>query len=962
MALLVTRSATTSNLASSPRAEPGIRCILAPKNADASDAFDSPENVGRVMRGRVRELSREIESRRGNQNASVVPARPSSRPPARPPAQVHRSVQETVPPRTVVTSQEHVQSYTALAPQAYMHSTLRKHQDDLESKMEAAIMQASKSVNSSRSRREKIRRRGDENLVPSARGEPSLARAASPSKSNMCLRRAASPRSKENVSPAKNNMGTFKASPSPKGKVCNTVKMSPQAKDAMTNRVRHNVIAIEQRNPTPDPHRSKRLFGVTHTPAKVVNTHEKVNTTPPGHNGSPAKVVKTPDKVNAVSSAHTAAMSEARKVNYARSITQPRLRGERDSQQTTHSSYGRCLGGAQQTRSSTQVFCPPPRSPPPTAQHYPQTGTSAVCFGTRPPRYDSFVPLPAQQVNEAGKEPPRYGSYAPILRQQQEHKDVVQPKSPKKSPKKSPVLHHPPQVEVPVQVVPHLHSAAAPERKVRKGLVRCPSAPAVGGNVDPDSPDQIFLRFLSEPKAQETLRLFQKLLQKAGLPEDLSESSAFRNIIPYQRIRQLALGWRAKELLKVLDAKERKSGMDARNFLGKTEPRPLRALIIGGGPVGLRLAIELKLSGHQVEVVEKRMDFSRINRLHLWDWCKHDLKELGVKHFDPPGCSFGVDPDYCHIGIGELQSTLFKVSLLVGVRIIFGHEYLGLQHSGNSWNVQVTDSTKKEYLLPFDVLIGADGANSAVARTPGVNAQLGRVEFGLKKGSAIGLVANFVGNVRPDLRQFSWARQFAETRFSDLERKHGVSLENCVYYRSGLQHYVVMTPTAASLIDKGVFEDPYKEELTAGRNIRKDKVREIAQCAAEHFGLPRMQFAPPPDDAMLFDFSGIKRAQSGCAFLGSQDKPDAMVMLVGDALLEPFWPEGLGIMRGFLSALDAVAAINYWSKRDAKVARCISIDSFAKLKTLCGKTAEMVLQRDITKYSLDPKTRYRQSC
>ena len=34
-------------------------------------------------------------------------------------------------------------------------------------------------------------------------------------------------------------------------------------------------------------------------------------------------------------------------------------------------------------------------------------------------------------------------------------------------------------------------------------------------------------------------------------------------------------------------------------------------------------------------------------------------------------------------------------------------------------------------------------------------------------------------------------------------------------------------------------------------------------------------------------------------------------IIVGDSLLEPFWPEGTGCARGFLSAMDAG-----WMKRD----------------------------------------------
>jgi hypothetical protein len=35
-------------------------------------------------------------------------------------------------------------------------------------------------------------------------------------------------------------------------------------------------------------------------------------------------------------------------------------------------------------------------------------------------------------------------------------------------------------------------------------------------------------------------------------------------------------------------------------------------------------------------------------------------------------------------------------------------------------------------------------------------------------------------------------------------------------------------------------------------------------------------------------------------------KPPFLVLPVGDALIEPFWPQGLGINRGFHTALDGV--------------------------------------------------------
>ena len=41
-------------------------------------------------------------------------------------------------------------------------------------------------------------------------------------------------------------------------------------------------------------------------------------------------------------------------------------------------------------------------------------------------------------------------------------------------------------------------------------------------------------------------------------------------------------------------------------------------------------------------------------------------------------------------------------------------------------------------------------------------------------------------------------------------------------------------------------------------------------------------------------------------FEAKRSSQQVCVMAVGDSLIEPFWPEGLGINRGFHSALDAV--------------------------------------------------------
>ncbi|RHY26995.1 hypothetical protein DYB32_007123, partial [Aphanomyces invadans] len=60
-----------------------------------------------------------------------------------------------------------------------------------------------------------------------------------------------------------------------------------------------------------------------------------------------------------------------------------------------------------------------------------------------------------------------------------------------------------------------------------------------------------------------------------------------------------------------------------------------QVVIVGGGPVGLRTAIEVALLGGEAIVVEKRSNFNREQILHLFPWVVHDLTKLGAKMFYP---------------------------------------------------------------------------------------------------------------------------------------------------------------------------------------------------------------------------------------------------------------------------------------------------------------------------------------
>ena len=78
----------------------------------------------------------------------------------------------------------------------------------------------------------------------------------------------------------------------------------------------------------------------------------------------------------------------------------------------------------------------------------------------------------------------------------------------------------------------------------------------------------------------------------------------------------------------------------------------IQCLIIGGGPCGLRTAIELALLGCKVGLIEKRETFSRNNVLHLWPFTIHDLRGLGAKKFYGKFCAGSIDH------ISEYESDL----------------------------------------------------------------------------------------------------------------------------------------------------------------------------------------------------------------------------------------------------------------------------------------------------------------
>ena len=171
------------------------------------------------------------------------------------------------------------------------------------------------------------------------------------------------------------------------------------------------------------------------------------------------------------------------------------------------------------------------------------------------------------------------------------------------------------------------------------------------------------------------------------------------------------------------------------------------------------------------------------------------------------------------------------------------------------------------------------------------------------------------------LKEGNWAHQFHQERFGRLASQEGVCLQNIVYYQQPhSSHYFVMTAEADSLLRCGALlskdggggesgDGGGGSSLVSPKNVSLAALEAYARKAIGEFAPQLKQQPLLPKQLQIFDFS--ERRQSNVASLvlpaerfGGSARKRLVVTRVGDALQEPFWPEGLGINRGFLHCLD----------------------------------------------------------
>nr|XP_019590530.1 PREDICTED: protein-methionine sulfoxide oxidase MICAL1 [Rhinolophus sinicus] len=449
-----------------------------------------------------------------------------------------------------------------------------------------------------------------------------------------------------------------------------------------------------------------------------------------------------------------------------------------------------------------------------------------------------------------------------------------------------------------------------------------------------------FESFLQAQLCQNVLSSFQGLCQALGLEPG-------GGLPQYHKIKAQLNSWSAKSLWAKLDKRAGQPVYQQGQACTNNQ-----CLVVGAGPCGLRAAVELALLGARVVLVEKRTKFSRHNVLHLWPFTIHDLRGLGAKKFYGRFCTGTLD----HISIRQLQLLLLKVALLLGVEIHWGVTFTGLQpptKKGSGWRAQLQPKPPAQLAnYEFDVLISAAGGKF-VPEGFTVREMRGKL--------AIGITANFVNRRTVEEAQVpeisGVARIYNQSFFQSLLKATGIDLENIVYYKDDT-HYFVMTAKKQCLLRLGDW--PETDRLLGSANVVPEALQRFARAAADfatHGKLGKLEFAQDAHgrpDVSAFDFTSMMRAESAARV---QEKHGACLLLelVGDCLVEPFWPLGTGVARGFLAAFDAAWMVKRWAEGAGPLEVLAERES---LYQLLSQTTPENMHRNVSQYGLDPATRY----
>jgi hypothetical protein len=325
---------------------------------------------------------------------------------------------------------------------------------------------------------------------------------------------------------------------------------------------------------------------------------------------------------------------------------------------------------------------------------------------------------------------------------------------------------------------------------------------------------------------------------------------------------------------------------------------PLKCLVVGGGPVGIRLAIELVLGGHRVTLFEKRREIidkesglfekvgftNRVNRPHINNFCRNDLDRLNGRNFMTPKMCYPVftNGHTSSIGIDESQMLLMKTALLLGVNFELGVGYenaeVDIENEKNqrpTWLVEYSaDNIAQERhgksatgQQRFDCLFGCDGGQSRVRGSQ--EAWLGSPKTRLYK-KMFGIVSNLRKVSKTKLKELGF-----ETGLEPEDRAGGTT--GIFFYKASYHNYFIVHPPAEEMEAngipwKGVFSfHKARSDVNKEKNDMKQTLRTYMTKKAKELGvpidetLPNGGFVEEPNDVMGFDFSEFYNCEKSAA-------------------------------------------------------------------------------------------------
>ncbi|CAF3849574.1 unnamed protein product [Rotaria magnacalcarata] len=464
-----------------------------------------------------------------------------------------------------------------------------------------------------------------------------------------------------------------------------------------------------------------------------------------------------------------------------------------------------------------------------------------------------------------------------------------------------------------------------------------------------NTPDELFETFVNAQTFKTILHSFDELCRSIRLDR---KTVGYGKRSLYKVLTSRLTSWKSKSLWSKIDKRGAQKEYENGNACAD-----MKVCIVGAGPVGLRLAIECALLGARCIVVEKRDRFSRHNVLHLWPYIITDLRNLGAKVFYGKFATGQID----HISIRQLQCILLKVALILGVEIyqnvtfIDAIEPISTQHG---WRAQFKPENHPIVsTYEFSVLIGADGRRNSLH---------GFQHKEFRGKLAIGITCNYINHQTREEQNFEEisgvAKIYNPQFFNELQQQTSIDLENIVYYKNDT-HYFVMTAKKQSLLDKHVIlqDFPDAARLLARDNVNFMKLCNFA-CEAAQFATkssPQFTFEFAEDhygaaDVQMFDFTSLFHAVNASRIVERNGKQIFMA-LVGDSLLESFWPTGSGIGLGFFGLFDTAWSILKFAKNEHPLKILVERESVYNL--LSQSTPENTKNKHQL-YSINPASRY----